>query len=526
MKLCSTLCLTISLTIAAHGEVCPITPLPQAKDLNRSIAETERYLQCLQSATSTPGLAVAIVYKDRVVLLKGYGVRKVGETQKIDADTIFEIASFSKPIAATIVASLVGTGDLSWDDRIATLDPGFQLSDPRVTSQVALRDLFSHRSGLPGHSGDDLEELGYTRLDVLSRLRYLPLTGKFRETYAYTNFGFTEAAIAASDKMGRRWEDLADDLLFSRLGMTHSSYRFSDYQNASNKAALHVFEEGHPVNHYVRDADAEAPAGGASASARDLSQWLRLQIADGRWAGKQMIDSRALNETRKPIICTSMSPDGVCSPEYGYYGLGWDVNTDKTSHTTLSHSGAFFLGASTTVRLLPDEGVGILVLSNTAPIGVPESIALTFMDLFEFGKLRMPGWFEVVNPIFTNMVASAENASPNYSKLPAPASPSASHPLATYLGRYFNRYFGTVEIVKEGDSLAMLLPPLGAHYDLQHWDGDTFTYYIAGESSGIGRRGVKFSEGQSGPALLLQNYVAKDDSGKVYQDGVFVKVGN
>jgi CubicO group peptidase (beta-lactamase class C family) len=465
---------------------------------------------------------VAIVYKDQVVLLKGYGVRKVGDLEKVDENTIFEIASLSKPIASTIVASLVGTGEVKWDDRIVDLDPGFRLSDPSVTSQVTVRDLFSHRSGLPDHAGDDVEELGYTRVEALGRLQYVPLTGEFRRTYAYTNFGLTEGAIAVADKLNRRWEDLADERLFSRLGMTHTSYRFSDYQNAKNKAALHFFEDGRPVNRYVRDADAEAPAGGASASVRDLSQWLRLQIANGRWNGQQIVDARALDETHKPVICTGKSTNGVCDPGVSYYGLGWNVGLDKAGRKTLSHSGAFLLGTSTTVRFLPDEGVGIIVLANTTPLGVPESIALTFMDLFQFGKLRVPNWFDVVNPTFKNMISSAENASPNYSKIPAPSSPSPSRPLVSYIGHYDNRYYGTVEIIQERNALAMLLPPLGKHYDLKHWDGDTFTYYLAGESSGIGFRGVKFLD--AGRSLLLQNYISKDDSGKVYQDGVFTKV--
>jgi hypothetical protein len=124
---------------------------------------------------------------------------------------------------------------------------------------------------------------------------------------------------------------------------------------------------------------------------------------------------------------------------------------------------------------IPHENIGIIVLSNTTPIGVPESIALTFMDLFQRGKLRVSDWFAAVSPPFKRMTDDVENASPNYSKMPSSGSPSPGAPLGSYVGRYFNRYYGTVEIVKERDSLAMLLPPFGQHYDLQQWDGDTFT---------------------------------------------------
>jgi CubicO group peptidase (beta-lactamase class C family) len=512
--------LTLLLSFSSSGQVCSVKPVSQSHNLAASIRQTEQYLKCLQRETKTPGLALAIVYKDQVKVLQGYGVRKAGSTQKVNEDTVFEIASVSKPVSSTVIASLVGEGKVSWDDRVATLDPQFQLSDPTVTAELTIRDLFSHRSGLPDHAGDELEELGYTRPDTLQRLRSVPLTGTFRDTYAYTNLGLTEGAVAVARKMGRRWEDLADQQLFSRLGMTHSSFRFSDYQNARNKAALHVFENGNPVSRYVREADAEAPAGGVSASVRDLAQWLRLQMAGGTWNGQQIIASQALDETHQPIICTGKSQNGVCGAG-GYYGLGWVVSIDGNGRKTLGHSGAFLLGASTTVRFVPDENIGIIVLSNTMPLGVPEAIALTFLDLFQYGQLRVPDWFATVNPTFQDLINKGENKSPNYSKKTPPESPAASAPLSTYVGHYISPYYGSVEIVQEHNSLAMLLPPLGKHYDLQHWDGDTFTYYIAGESSGVGRRGVVFDPGRS---LLLENYVATDEvSGKVYENGVFVK---
>jgi hypothetical protein len=161
------------------------------------------------------------------------------------------------------------------------------------------------------------------------------------------------------------------------------------------------------------------------------------------------------------------------------------------------------------------------VLSNTMPLGVPEAIALTFLDLFQYGQLRVPDWFATVSPTFQDLIDKGENKSPNYSKKAPPESPAPSASLSTYVGHYISPYYGAVEILQEHNSLAMLLPPLGQHYDLQHWDGDTFTYYIAGESSGVGRRGVVFDRGRS---LLLENYVATDEvSGKVYENGVFVK---
>ena len=506
-------------TLAAQDVNCPVATIAPG-NVTTAIEATERYLDCLQASTGTPGLAMAIVYKDQVQLLRGYGVRKAGDPARVDEDTIFELASFSKPISSTIVASMVGTGDVAWDDRIASLDPSFKLSDPTVTNELTIRDLFSHRSGLPAHAGDSLEELGYTRPEALERLRYVPLTGKFRHTYAYTNFGLTEGAIAPALKVGRQWEDLAEERLFGKLGMSRSSYRFSDYQDAQNKAALHVFENNAAVNRYVRDADAEAPAGGVSSSIKDLVQWLRLQMGDGTWNGEQVVQRAALDQTHEPVICTQYTDRrGVCNEAAGYYGLGWDLSFDPKGKKTLSHSGAFLLGASTTVRFIPADQIGIIVLSNTQPLGVPESVALTFLDLFEQGKPRMD-WYPAVHVRFQELLDQAENASTNYSTLKKPSSPAPAGPLSSYVGKYFNEYYGTAEITLDRGQLSLILPPVGNHFDLSHWNGDTFTYYIAGESSSIGRRGVKFSNG----SMLVENLAQKDDNNVVYQNGVFTRV--
>ena len=138
-----------------------------------------------------------------------------------------------------------------------------------TTREVTIRDFLSHRSGLAPAFGDLLEDLGYSRPQIFYRMRSLPLPGQFRKTSAYSNFGYTTGAIAAATKLGKPWEVLADEQLYSRLGMTSTSSRFSDYENRANKAALHIFIDGQPVNRFVREADAESPAGGANTQTKN-----------------------------------------------------------------------------------------------------------------------------------------------------------------------------------------------------------------------------------------------------------------
>ena len=480
------------LVLALLSSFCVAQDKPiSLETVNSAIAELDAYIRASMSKTKVPGVSVAIVYEDKVLLLRGYGVRKAGEAAAVDPDTVFEIASVSKPIASTILASLVGEGKIGWDDKIADLLSDFRLSRPETTREVAIRDFLSHRSGLATESGDFLEDLGYSRPEILYRMRYLPLPGEFRKTYAYSNFGYTTAAIAAANKVGKPWEVLAEEQLYSRLGMNSTSSRFSDYENRPNKAALHVFVNGEPVNRFVREADAEAPAGGVSSSARDLAEWVRLQLNEGKRNGKSVVDPHALAETWKPQVCRNQPAKPNECPGGQYYGLGWDVGTNAQGKLRLGHSGAFFLGSSTSVYLIPEEHLGVLALSNSLPVGLPESICLHFLDLVHYGKPQRD-YLALIGPMMGQMMADSQNSSPDYATLPVPQNSRPAKPGSAYVGKYSNEYFGTVEVIEDKGKLILRLPPRGAYYELAHWDGDVFTYYFASENTGFGRRGAKF----------------------------------
>ena len=182
---------TLAVQAAPATEVTP-------QSVRMVLPELDRLAEQTLKKTGVPGMAMAIVCKDQVIHLKGFGVREAGKEQQVDADTVFQLASVSKPIASTVLAALVGEGSINWDDRVIDRDTGFRLSDPFVTREVTLRDLLCHRSGLPDHAGDLLEDLGYERAEVLRRLRFVKPASGFRSQFAYTNFGYTAAAVAAA----------------------------------------------------------------------------------------------------------------------------------------------------------------------------------------------------------------------------------------------------------------------------------------------------------------------------------------
>jgi CubicO group peptidase (beta-lactamase class C family) len=451
--------------------------------------------ESLMEQTGIPGMVVGVVYQDAVTYLGSFGVREAGTDHAVDEDTIFQIASLSKAVGSTVVAALVGNGVITWDTKIVDIDPTFALSDPYVTDHVTLADLYSHRSGLPDHPGDLLEDLGFDRTEILHRLRYVELEGAFRASYAYTNFGLTAAAEAAAMAAGTSWEDLSEQLLYEPLGMTRTSSRFDDFASAENHALTHAQQDGEWVAAFIRDPDPQSPAGGVSSTVRDMCQWLRLQLANGTYEGQQIVAPDALGETHLPHI-VSRAPENPALEFPGFYGLGWGVSYNAYGDISLSHSGAFALGAATSFYLLPMDQLGIVVLTNAAPVGVPESLALSFLDLARSGEVQND-YLPLIGPLI------AASGMPEYGMLDD-ATPSGDPPLAldAYTGSYANDFFGESQIVEQDDGLAMIVGPRGDEFAMEHFDRDIFSFQPRGENAG-GPSAVTFTIGPDDRATQL-----------------------
>jgi CubicO group peptidase (beta-lactamase class C family) len=490
------------------------TPGVTPEQVTAGLAKLEKLAKQTLKETGVPGMAIAVVHKDRVVYLKGFGVRQAGKPDLVDADTVFQLASVSKPVASTVLAALVGEKVIGWDDRVIDHDPGFRLADPWVTRNITLRDLLCHRGGLPEHAGDLLEDLGYGRAEVLRRLRYVSPAGSFRSRYAYTNFGYTAAAVAAARAAGKSWEGVSADKLYRPLGMKSTSSRFADFASARNRALLHVHIKGKWVAKYVRNPDAQSPAGGVSSTARDLAQWLRLQLAGGKFRGEQVVAAGALAETHRPQVI-SRRPKNAGTDRAGFYGLGWNVTYEERGGLRLGHSGGFALGAATVVTLLPSEALGIVVLTNAAPIGVAEAMSASFFDLVLAGKVEKD-WVRAFRQPFEELIQPAYGKVPGYSRPPARKSPALAS--GAYVGTYRNAYFGDIEVVEKEGGLFLRLGPKRASFGLRHWDRDVFLYQPVGENAG-GPSGVTFL---IGPARQATRAVVENLD--VHGQGTFTRV--
>lgn len=452
-----------------------------AEELPR--ASVERALPSLRAMADqavadgkVPGLAIVVVHDDEVVFLEGFGLRAAGKPETVDADTVFQLASMSKPISSTVVAALVSQGLVTWDSRLADLEPTLRLHDAYPTAEVTVRDLFNHRSGLPGNAGNDLEDIGFDRDTIMHRLHLVPPASSFRAGYAYSNAGITMGALAAVAPTGKSWEEVADEVLFKPLGMTSASYRHDDFAARDNAAALHVPVKGVWTPGLTRDADPQAPAGGASSSARDLAAWMRLELAKGSFDGTPLISAEALDATHQPLM--SRGPNFLTgAPQF--YGLGWNVEFGRHG-LTWGHAGAFSTGARTLVTLWPESGLGIVILANAFPTGIPEGIADTFADEVFDGQPAedyIAPWNAAYEGMFTPMIAAVQAA---FGQPPDNATPAL--PDSAYVGSYGNAYVGAARIETGGSGLVLVLGPDGkTRYPLTHFDRDTFLYYTAPE---------------------------------------------
>lgn len=442
------------------------------EQVQKAIPEIEKLAQQQVDSGATPGLAIAVIYDDKVVYLKGFGVREVGKPDVVTEDTVFQLASMSKPLASTVAAALVSDGVVTWDTAVSQVDPSFQLHDSYPTMQVTLRDLFAHRSGLGGSVGNELVDLGYDRETIMRRLRLVEPAHEFRYTYDYSNAGIAEGAFAAAKPTGKAWEEIAAEKLYQPLGMTSTSSKYDDFLSRTNRSALHSRVDGKWAAAVKFDGDELTPAYGVSSNAKDLAEWVRLQLANGKYDGKQLISEAALGQTHLPTILNGTNAAG----RHTWYGLGWDVSYNEDGALNLSHAGAFTQGARTGVRFVPAEKWGIVVLTNSFPTGIPEGIAATFYDLLHYGQARQD-WMAAANKFF-----DAAFGPPSYAPIVAkyakpPALPAPALPNSAYVGTYTNAFLGDVVVMEQNGALVLQEGLNKKTFPLKHFDRDLFIYY-------------------------------------------------
>ena len=347
-----------SLLVATLGAQAPAAP-----------AGLDAFAERVRSTFDVPGISLAIVKDDKVVVARGYGVRKLGAPEPVDAGTLFGIASNTKVFTATALGLLVEEGKVDWDAPVVRYLPWFQLSDPYVTRELTVRDLLVHRSGLGLGAGDLLwwPPSTYSRREVAERLRFLPLATSFRSAYAYDNVLYLVAGQVIEAVSGLSWEDFIRTRILARVGMTTSSPRFDTAANGGNVATPHarVDERVRVVQPFA--SDNTNPAGGILSNAADMASWMRVLLRRGQLADGTRLFSERTWRNLSTLVTPMPNPDppAELAPLASFvsgYALGLNVR-EYRGHLVLTHTGGL-PGFVSRVLLVPDIGLGVSVLTN------------------------------------------------------------------------------------------------------------------------------------------------------------------
>lgn len=330
-----------------------------------------------------PGVAIAIVHDDRVVLARGYGVRTLGHSDPVDADTLFAVASNTKAFTAALLGLAVDSGSMQWDDRVSDHLPHFQMHDPYVTRDIRIRDLLCHRSGLHTFGGDHLWiGSSYDRDDVLRRIRHLEPISPFRARYNYQNLMFLVAGETLPAATGTSWDDHFRQSILKPLGMKRSCLDLETLRQRDNVASAHEEIDGKVTVVPYDDIDAVAPAASLNSSVREMAQWMRVHLADGMLGDQRILPATVVREMQKVHmpLAPSEFDRTVLGTHFAGYGLGWGMS-DYRGRKLVAHGGGL-TGMISRQTLVPELGLGIFVLSNYAPNSFPRALSLMILDAF------------------------------------------------------------------------------------------------------------------------------------------------
>ncbi|HEU0155695.1 MAG TPA: serine hydrolase domain-containing protein, partial [Stellaceae bacterium] len=405
------------------------------------------------------GAAVGIVADDRLVYAKGFGVRRKGGGEPVDAKTVFQIGSTTKAFLATALAIAVDRGKLKWNDRVIDRDPDFVLRDPWVTREFRVYDLLAQRSGLPPYANDLLAFLGFDADRLMHSLRFVEPRTSFRSTFTYTNITHLFAGRIAAQALGASdWPALARRELLDPLDMHETSFSADAIENAPDHAAGH---------HWTRDGSVEipfnplfpyplGPAGDLNSTLEDCARWLRLQLGDGLFEGRRLVSEKNLAVTRTPKVAIS---------EHVLYAMGWIIDATANGRVVWHNGGTGGFGAL--IGFAPAQHVGFVVLSNEENKGFPDGVGLWFFD-------RLLGNREIdyVQKALDRVTASAAEGSVVYER------PAAAHPppdLGVLAGDYTSEVMGRATLAAADGGLVLTLGETGAQLRLDPFDGAVFT---------------------------------------------------
>jgi len=450
----------------------------QSPPANISLADLDGYVAASMRTFNVPGMAVAIVKDGKIVVAKGYGVRKLGDSTPVDEFTMFGIGSNTKAFTTAALSTLVDEGKLAWDDPVYQRLPGFVMYDPYVSHEMTIRDLLSHRSGMGLGEGDLLfwPPSTYTRDDIIYKLRFMKPKSSFRSHYAYDNLLYMTAGQIIPAVTGTSWDDYVRQRIFSPLGMTHSNVSTASYKTGDDYAFPHSRVDGKLQVIHFEVLDNAGPAGAINSCAADMAAWVQLQLNRGKFTNHE---GRLFSEQRSREMWTPQTilPTGTAPPpltrlgaNFADYALGWSLR-DYHGRKLVGHTGGV-AGFVSRVMLVPDENLGVVVLTNAEEDGAFDAILYHVLDHY-FG-VPASDW---IADFKTREDAEEKEAAEAMKKAEGSraADSKPSLPMEKYAGVYNDAWYGPITIRSENGGLVITFDHTPRMIgDLQHWQFDTF----------------------------------------------------
>ena len=430
-----------------------------SRETGKAAAAIDLYAQQVMAAfPDEPGLGICVVEDGQITLAKGYGVRRMGGSDKVTDSTLFGIASNTKAMTAAALAMLVEEGKVEWDAPVTRYLPAFEMSDPVVTKLLTVRDLLCHRSGLTLGAGDLMiwPNPTHTRAEIVAGMKYLPLGTGFRTGYAYDNVLYVVAGEVIAAVTGKPWEDFIQARILTPLKMT-DSVPLPSLIGQRSRAEPHA-RMGPPIRGmgpqtvlpFDGSFDAAGAAGGVNASPRDIGKWMQVQLGLGATPdGTRLWTEASAREMWKPHTITAWSDgpvaDNPARPSMQAYGLGWFVQ-DHRGEKLVWHTGGL-AGFISYTGLLPGRKSGIMVMTNA------EETPL-FRSLRYGGPDRLQGrgdfdWIASSKKVQAEADArllkdAAEAVTPKGGGV------APTLPLAAYAGTYRDPWYGTITVSVAG----------------------------------------------------------------------------
>ena len=466
---------------------------PKEKRIGQLMQELEPAIVKALKDFQVPAVSLAIVSEGRLVYAKGFGWRDAENLLPASAETVYSIGSCSKAFTSFLAGTLVDEGLIRWDQRIIDIYPEFRLLDGHATLNLTMRDLMSHRSGMPQHDLMWYNSSTLTRMEVMRRLRHLQPSCDIRERYQYNNLMYLVAGFTMEHLMARPWEDLVAERILGPLGMTHTSFRVADMQAQVDFAVPYLEKKDGALKRMTfRDISLIAPAGGINSNVVDLAKWVQLHLSGGLFGGKSLISPATMQEMHTPQMIVPGTPETNESPIFTT-GLGWNIVTYR-GHYYVSHDGGVD-GFTSVIGFLPKTDLGMIVLSNKNLSTLPRYLSLQIID--RLLDLPYNDWLqEGVDALEKTKNAKAESMKKD--GLAQKMGTHPSHAIQDYAGEYSHEGYGTLTIREKDGKLSIFMNDLECLLD--HWHYDVFVISEEAQDMYRTREGAKisFQNGLSG----------------------------